>query len=119
MCGEGGCNLSDEQRGNNGECTLTEPIRNGTIARAWRSTTSGEYKHCWDALSNAISQCFRDTSVGYTGAEGKMQGNWAYEGESYWIQIISGNEFLTPQTVGNDFQGMDGVDNDDETPGRE
>ena len=91
MCGDSGCALSDSELGTNAACTLFTQVRNGTVARASRSTTTGQYTHCWDALGNAISQCFRDTSVAYTGKEGKMQGNWALDGEIYWIQIISGD----------------------------
>ncbi|KAH7087113.1 hypothetical protein FB567DRAFT_602679 [Paraphoma chrysanthemicola] len=121
MCGDNGCALSDSERGNNAECTLFAQVRNGTVARASRSTTTGQYRHCWDALGNAISQCFRDTSVEYTGKEGKMQGNWALDGESYWIQIITGDEFLMPDPNAQSLIGieLDTVDNNPNTPGRE
>lgn len=121
MCGDNGCALSDASRGNNAECTLYTQIRNRTVARAYRSTTTGNYKYCWDALGNAITQCFRDTSQPYTGKEGKTQGNWALGGESYWIQIYTSDEFALYEPTDQAVIGaeLDTVDADPATPGRE
>jgi hypothetical protein len=70
---------------------------------------------------NAISQCFRDTSEPYIGSEGKTQGNWALDGESYWIQIITDDEFALYNPSEQSLIGidLDTVDADPSTPGRE
>lgn len=69
----------------------------------------------------ANSQCFRDNSVPYTGAEGKTQGNWQLNGESYWIQIYTDDEFALYDAANEVVLDLETetVDNDPETPGRE
>lgn len=122
MCGDNGCALSDADAGNNEGCTLTMQIRNRTVARAHRDSTTGVYAFCWDALGNAIAQCFRDTSEDYTGEMGVAQGRVAeIYGENYWIHIVTSDEFAInePEVVEGREDHMDEVDNDPETPGRE
>ncbi|KAF2727968.1 hypothetical protein EJ04DRAFT_122776 [Polyplosphaeria fusca] len=122
MCGDNGCALQEADQGSVTPCTLLTHIRNRTVARAFRSTTTGKYDNCWDALSDAISQCFRDTSVPYAGETGNMQGNWESSGESYWIQILTDDEFVVMEPAEQGIIGaveMEQVDNDPTTPGRE
>jgi hypothetical protein len=121
MCGDNGCALSDAERGDNTECVIYTQIKNRTIARVYRSTTTGNYEHCWDALGNAIEQCFRDISESYTGAEGITQGTWSLDGEYYWVQIWTSDEFAIYEPEGQGVIGidLDEVDNDPDTPGRE
>jgi hypothetical protein len=50
-----------------------------------------------------------------------MQGNWALDGESYWIQIITDDEFALYEPADQALIGvdLDTVDGDPSTPGRE
>jgi hypothetical protein len=57
----------------------------------------------YSALLDCISQCMNDTSVSYTGSQGKQQGNWNYGTESYWIAITAISNYQAPYDQPDDY----------------
>lgn len=85
VCGHNACGNQDTANGNNHFCSIFLPFGNGQAVQMQRSDSSGQFKNCYDATENILTQCL-DNSAG-SGLTGDPNGSWKLGDEWYWITM--------------------------------